>query len=101
MFFEAVPSPHFFSTEHEQFRDALRAFVSKEITPFVHAWDEAGGFPRELYKKAGELGVLGVGFPEQYGGTPGDEFYKIIAGEEIARAGSGGGDLSARGPQRD
>jgi len=90
MFFEAVPSPHFFSTEHEQFRDALRAFVSKEITPFVHAWDEAGGFPRELYKKAGELGVLGVGFPEQYGGTPGDEFYKIIAGEEIARAGSGG-----------
>ena len=62
----------------------------KEITPFVHEWDEAGLMPRDIYRKAGEIGLLGVGFPDEYGGMLGDEFYKIIVGEEIARAGSGG-----------
>ena len=90
MFFDTSPSPHFFTTEHHQFRDALRDFVSKEIEPFVHEWDEAECVPRALYPKAGEVGLLGVGFPEAYGGMPGDEFFKIIVGEEIARAGSGG-----------
>ena len=90
MFFEALSSPHFFTSEHEQLRAALRAFVTKEITPFVHEWDEAGLVPREIYRKAGEIGLLGVGFPDEYGGMLGDEFYKIIVGEEIARAGSGG-----------
>lgn len=90
MFFDTPPSPHFFTPEHHQFRDALRDFVSKEIAPFVHEWDEAECVPRALYRKAGEVGLLGVGFPEAYGGMPGDEFLKIIVGEEIARAGSGG-----------
>ena len=90
MFFDTTPSPHFFTDEHQQFRDAIRAFVDKEIAPFVHDWDEAGEVPRELYRKAGEIGLLGVGFPDAYGGTAGDEFHKIVVGEELARAGSGG-----------
>jgi len=89
-FFEPAPNPAFFSTEHEQFRATLRAFVAREITPFVDAWDEAGRVPRELYRKAGDIGLLGVGFPEIYGGTPADEFMKIVVAEEIARAGAGG-----------
>ncbi len=54
------------------------------------AWDEAGEFPRELYEKAAEIGLLGLGFPEEYGGVPADQFMKIIASQELARAGAGG-----------
>ncbi|MEX2479822.1 MAG: acyl-CoA dehydrogenase family protein [Gammaproteobacteria bacterium] len=88
--FEPAPNPAFFSAEHEQFRASLRAFVAHEISPYVDTWDEAGRVPRDLYGKAAELGILGVGFPEEYGGTPADEFMKIVVAEEIARAGSGG-----------
>lgn len=75
-------------------RDALRAtaraFVERELLPHVDAWDEAGAFPRELYLRAGELGLLGLGFPEELGGTPGDSVSVIHLCEELARAGSGG-----------
>src|SRR5690606_39010906 len=87
-FFDPASNPAFFSAEHEQFRASLRAFVAREIAPNVDAWDEAGRVPRELYGKAAALGILGVGFPEEYGGTPADEFMKIVVAEEIARAGS-------------
>ena len=90
MFFDPTPSPALFSAEHDQFRATVRTFVAREITPHVDAWDEAGRVPRELYRKAGELGILGVGFPEEYGGTPADEFMKIVVAEEIAGAGAGG-----------
>ena len=76
--------------EHEAFRDGVRAFVEREIAPHVHAWDEAGTFPRALYRRAAEVGLLGIGYPEEYGGTPADGWYRLIATEEIARAGSGG-----------
>ena len=79
-----------FSAEHTAFRDSLRAFVEREIAPHIHAWDEAEGFPRELYAKAAAIGLLGLGYPEAYGGTPADAGFRLIAIEEIARAGSGG-----------
>jgi acyl-CoA dehydrogenase len=87
---ESPPLQHYFSSDHEQFRAALRDFVAREITPFVNTWDEAGSFPRSLYRSAAELGALGVGFPEAYGGTPADVFFKIVLAEEYARCGSGG-----------
>jgi acyl-CoA dehydrogenase len=86
----ATRNANYYTPEHEQFRDMVRNFVANEITPFVNAWDEAGTFPRELYRKAAELGLLGIGFPEQYGGTQTDVFYQMIAAEEVARAGCGG-----------
>jgi len=76
--------------EHALFRDSVRAFVAAEIAPHVHAWDEAGTFPRDLYRRAAHLGLLGLGYPEAYGGTPADTWFRLIATEEIARAGSGG-----------
>lgn len=76
--------------EHESFRDSVRAFVAAEIAPHVNAWDEAGTFPRELYRRAAHLGLLGLGYPQAYGGTPADTWFRLIATEEIARAGSGG-----------
>jgi acyl-CoA dehydrogenase len=78
------------SAEHEAFRDAVRGFVEREIAPHVNGWDEAGEFPRALYARAAALGLLGIGYPEALGGTPADIGYRLIAVEEIARAGSGG-----------
>ena len=78
------------SPEHTVFRDNVRAFVAREVAPHINAWDEAQTFPRELYGRAAQLGLLGLGYPEAYGGTPCDGWFKLIATEEIARAGSGG-----------
>ena len=84
------PASPYYTDSHEAFRVTVRRFVEQEIASFVDEWDEAKGFPRELYKKAAAVGLLGLGFPEEYGGTPADIFYAIIAAQELARAGSGG-----------
>jgi len=87
---DAPPAPHYFSPEHVQFRDLLRDWVSREITPHANAWDEAEGFPRQLYQKAAAIGLLGLDYPEEFGGTPADLFYHLILSEELARPGCGG-----------
>ena len=83
--------------EHEAYRETVRRFVAREILPQAAAWDEAGEFPRELYTKAAAAGLLGLGFPEEYGGTErtgetpvADYFFRIVSAEEFARAGTGG-----------
>ncbi len=76
--------------ERVALRNTLRSFVEREVMPHIDAWEEAGSFPRELYARAGELGLLGLGYPEEYGGTPGDSLAMILACDELARAGSGG-----------
>jgi len=83
------PSPYY-TPEHEAFREQMRRFVAREITPYADQWDEAEEFPRELYKKASAVGMLQLGFPEEYGGLPTDGFFSIILSEELAQAGSGG-----------
>ncbi|MFL1407522.1 acyl-CoA dehydrogenase family protein [Marinobacter sp. M1N3S26] len=83
-------SSPFYTAEHEAFRDSVRAFVRNEIEPWVTEWDEAGTFPRELYKKAADIGLIPLGYPEEYGGVEADLFYMIIAAQELARAGCGG-----------
>jgi acyl-CoA dehydrogenase len=83
-------SSPFYTPDHETFRDLVRRFVDKEIAPHAHAWDEAGEFPRDLYRKAADLGLLGLGFPEEFGGSPIDRFMWIVVVQEIARAGAGG-----------
>jgi acyl-CoA dehydrogenase len=80
----------FYTAEHEAFREVMRRFVEKEIEPYAHQWDEAGEFPRALYARAAAIGLLGLGFPEEFGGVPADQFMKIVASQELARAGAGG-----------
>lgn len=80
----------YYTAEHEAFRDAIGRFVAREIEPFAAQWDEAETFPRELYEKAAAVGLLALGFPEEYGGVETDSFYGIIAAQELARAGAGG-----------
>lgn len=79
-----------FTPEHEAFRETVRRFVAREILPHAAAWDEAGEFPRELYRKAAAAGLFGLGFPEEYGGVQVDYFYRISSAEEFAQAGVGG-----------
>jgi acyl-CoA dehydrogenase len=78
------------SPEEADFRAGVRAFVEREVAPHVAAWDEAGEFPRALYRRAAQLGLLQLGYPEALGGTPCGLRLRLIAAEEIARAGSGG-----------
>lgn len=80
----------YFNKEHEMLRKALREFVKKEITPFVNEWEAAGEFPRELYKKTGDLGFLGIGFPDEMGGSGGDVFTTVVFNEEMMRCGAAG-----------
>ena len=84
-----APSPYY-TAEHDAFRETVRRWVAAEIAPHVDAWDEAGEFPRDLYRKAAEIGLLQLGYPEAYGGIEADLFFSIIAYQEVAMAGSGG-----------
>ena len=80
----------YFGETHNMVRETVRKFVSREIKPYVDEWEERGEFPRDLYQKAGDAGILGIGYPEEYGGTGGDIFVKIAASEELMRCGSAG-----------
>jgi acyl-CoA dehydrogenase len=88
--FDLSPRPEYFSAEHEAFRATVKRFVDERIAPHVNAWDEAGTFPRVLYREAADVGITGIGYPADLGGTPADVFFAIAAAEEIARAGCGG-----------
>src|SRR3990167_7256905 len=81
----------YFDASHQLVRDSVRRFVEREILPHIDDWEEAEEFPRELYLKAGAAGILGIGYPEQFGGSnQGDVFAKVAASEELMRSGSGG-----------
>lgn len=80
----------YFGETQNMVRDTVRKFVSKEITPNVVQWERDEELPRSLYQKAGEAGILGIGYPEELGGTGQDVFSKVAAGEEMMRCGSGG-----------
>lgn len=76
--------------EHAAWRDTVRRFVARELEPHAGRWDEAGGYPRELHAAAAAIGLLGLGFPEEYGGYPGDTLHRLITSVELAQCGAGG-----------
>ena len=79
-----------FTPEHEMFRDLVRRFVQDEITPHVDEWEERGKIPRDLFRRMGELGLLGIEYPAQYGGADADFWMTVVLTEELARCRSGG-----------
>jgi acyl-CoA dehydrogenase len=79
-----------FTPEHEMLRKSLRAFVEKEVTPYVAQWEDAGQIPKAFWRRLGELGFLGLEFPAEYGGAGGDFVSSVVLGEEMARCRSGG-----------
>lgn len=81
---------NFFDDTHTALRAACRRFAETEIAPHATAWEEAAEFPRELYGKAARAGVLGVGFPEELGGSGGGALHVVAAVEGLMRGGSTG-----------
>ncbi len=80
----------YFNSEHQAFRDSVKQFVEKDVTPFAEKWEEERQVPRDVWRKMGELGFLGINYPEEYGGSAADFFYSIVFLEEIAKSGLGG-----------
>jgi citronellyl-CoA dehydrogenase len=90
-----------FTAEHDALRRTTRQFIEHEINPFVLGWDQAGHFPiHEVFKKMGELGLLGICKPEENGGLNLDYSYNLVVAEELGRA-IGGGVPMAIGVQTD
>ncbi len=80
----------FFTPEHEELRRAVRRFAEEELAPHAEEWEAKGDHPDWVYRRAGELGFLGLTYPEQYGGQGADYFATVVFAEEIGRCNSGG-----------
>ena len=79
-----------FSPEHEQFRESVRRFIEREITPHHERWEDEGIVDRELWRKAGAAGLLCPNLPEAYGGYGADYLFNVVITEEMSRAGATG-----------
>ncbi|MGH2813451.1 MAG: acyl-CoA dehydrogenase family protein [Actinomycetota bacterium] len=80
----------FFTSEHDELRRSVRRFAEQELAPHADEWEEEGDFPDWVFKRSGELGFLGLTYPEEYGGQGADYFATIVLAEEIGRCNSGG-----------
>jgi alkylation response protein AidB-like acyl-CoA dehydrogenase len=81
---------HFcFTDEHDALRESIESFARKELAPHSEQW-ERDGFPDSVFKRMGELGFLGIHFPEEYGGQGGDYLMSIVRGEAMAHSNNGG-----------
>lgn len=79
------------TADHTLFRRTVAAWVAAEVTPHVNEWDEAGEFPRDLYRSAGSIGMFGIGIDDRHGGLgPHDPMLLVILAEEMAECGAGG-----------
>ena len=88
----AVQTP--FTPDHDAFRRTVRSFVEKEMAPHGLEWDRAGIFPRELFRKFGELGFLGINHDPKYGGSGLDFFYVVAFCEELSRSYNAGVNMA-------
>jgi acyl-CoA dehydrogenase len=80
-----------FTEEHEMLRHSLRSFIEKELAPHADEWEKNGEFPyRQVFKRFGELGFLGLNCPEEYGGSNADFVSTIVLAEEMTRCNSSG-----------
>src|SRR5215216_8066918 len=81
---------HFiFTEEHDQLRESIRRFAQKELAPHAEEWEETT-FPDSVFTRMGELGFLGLSYPEEYGGQGGDYYANIVLAEEMVHSECGG-----------
>jgi alkylation response protein AidB-like acyl-CoA dehydrogenase/putative sterol carrier protein len=80
----------YLNDDHELFRENVRRFLDEEVAPHAVEWEQAGRLPRSIFRRMGELGYLGIDFPEKYGGTGADIFYSVVFLEELPRSLMGG-----------
>jgi len=79
-----------FTPEHDTFRQTVRHFIERDVVPHTEEWERQGTFPRDLFRRFAELDLLGLQYPETYGGTDAGPIYEAVLMEELARCGSGG-----------
>lgn len=79
-----------FTEDHNHFRQSLRDFLDREVMPNIDKWEEDQQIPKDLWPKFGEMGYLGLNYPEKYGGIDADFLYSVIFMEEISKCESGG-----------
>lgn len=76
-----------YESEHEDFRQLVRTFLQREVVPHFGDWEHAGVVPRDLYRRMGELGIIGVNLPAEYGGGGQRDYrFNAVLQEETARA---------------
>lgn len=80
----------YFTEDHELFRQSVRQFIQTEVKPNVVQWEADGQVPRDIFRRMGEHGFLGINFPEAYGGTDNDFWYSVVYLEELNKAGFAG-----------
>lgn len=80
----------YFTEEHNLFRKSLQDFLKKEVVPYIDTWEETGEIDKAVWLKFGEMGFLGINYPEAYGGLNLDLFYTVILLEELQKINSGG-----------
>ncbi|WP_194743298.1 acyl-CoA dehydrogenase family protein [Thermaurantiacus tibetensis] len=82
----------FYDETHEAVAQSVRRFVEREVAPHIDQWEREGELPRDLHRKAAQAGILGLGYPEEYGGTSEgfDIFHNLTQSEELAAPGAGG-----------
>ena len=80
----------YFNEEHSLFRESLREFLEREVSPNIKVWEQAGKIPKYIWKKMGDMGFLGLSLPVKYGGGNLDFFFEVIFNEELGRLNSGG-----------
>lgn len=82
----------FYGETHEEWAGTVRRFIEREAAPHLDRWEAQCEVPRECHRRAGEVGLLGLGFPEEYGGTSEgiDIYYRHVQTDELCRLGSGG-----------
>ncbi len=78
-----MPSP--FTEEHQTFRSVVRGFAERELAPHAAEWEKDELFPNWVFKRAGELGILGAHYPEAVGGAGGDFWFSVAKSEELPR----------------
>jgi len=80
-----------FEADHDSYRDTVRSFLEKEVVPFHDQWEKDSIVPREVWEKAGALGMLGFNLPEEYGGGGIDDFrFNAVQSEEVIKVGASG-----------
>ncbi len=79
-----------YTEEHRIFRQSVRKFFEKEVSPYVEQWEEDGIVPRSIWKKMGEQGFLCMSVPEEYGGYGADFLYSVVVIEELVRTNHAG-----------
>jgi len=81
---------YYFTEEHELFRQGLKDFLQREVIPNIDKWEDEQRIPKEIWKKFGEMGYMGLNYSTEYGGEAADFWYSVIFCEEVAKVWSGG-----------